>query len=67
MESRSVSIRFVDTNQIYGVAIRMEDDESDIGSSGSTIDTDSLQSIRYTEPFRSVKKPISTAPSGLAN
>ena len=34
--------KIVDTNQIYGVAIRMEDDESDIGSSGSKLDTDSL-------------------------
>jgi outer membrane autotransporter protein len=44
--------KIVDTNQIYGVAIRMEDDESDIGSSGSKLDTDSLSLSLYgTFPF----------------
>ena len=42
----------VDQNQIYGVAIRMENDDSDIGSSGSKIDTESLSlSIYGTFPF----------------
>ena len=44
--------KIVDTNQIYGVAIRMEDDESDIGSSESKLDTDSLSLSLYgTFPF----------------
>ena len=44
--------KIVDKNQIYGVAIRMEDDDSDIGSSGSKLDTDSLSlSIYGTFPF----------------
>jgi outer membrane autotransporter protein len=44
--------KMVNTDQIYGVAIRMEDDDSDIGSSGSKIDTDSLSLSLYgTFPF----------------
>ena len=45
----------------------MEDDDSDIGSSGSKLDTDSLSLIDYMEPFLSVKKPISIALLELAN
>jgi outer membrane autotransporter protein len=44
--------KMVNTDQIYGVAIRMEDDDSDIGSSGSKLDTDSLSLSLYgTFPF----------------
>jgi len=44
--------KIVDTNQIYGLAIRMEDEDDDIGSSGTTIDTDSFSLSFYgTLPF----------------
>ena len=44
--------KIVDTNQIYGAAIRIEDDDSDIGSSGTKLDTDSLSLSLYgTFPF----------------
>ncbi|MBA4732231.1 MAG: Ig-like domain-containing protein [Candidatus Thioglobus sp.] len=44
--------KIVDKNQIYGAAIRIENDDSDIGSSGSKLDTDSLSLSLYgTLPF----------------
>ena len=44
--------KIVDKNQIYGAAIRIENDDSDIGSSGSKLDTDSLSLSLYgTFPF----------------
>jgi len=44
--------KIVDTNQIYGAAIRIEDDDTDIGSAGTKLDTDSLSISLYgTFPF----------------
>ena len=44
--------KIVDQNQIYGVAIRIENDDSDVGSSGTTLDTNSLSLSLYgTFPF----------------
>ena len=44
--------KIVDHNQIYGVAIRIEDNDSDVGSSGTKLDTDSLSLSLYgTFPF----------------
>jgi hypothetical protein len=58
--------KIVDTNQIYGFAIRIEDDDSDIGSSGSKLDTDSLSLSLYgTLPFSKKTYIDSTLGVGL--
>jgi outer membrane autotransporter protein len=58
--------KIVDTNQIYGFAIRIEDDDSDIGSSGSKLDTDSLSLSLYgTLPFSEKTYIDSTLGVGL--
>ena len=58
--------KIVDRNQIYGLAIRIEDDDSDIGSSGSKLDTDSLSLSLYgTLPFSEKTYIDSTLGVGL--
>ena len=58
--------KIVDRNQIYGFAIRIEDDDSDIGSSGSKLDTDSLSLSLYgTLPFSEKTYIDSTLGVGL--
>ncbi|MDA9642148.1 Ig-like domain-containing protein, partial [Candidatus Thioglobus sp.] len=58
--------KIVDRNQIYGFAIRIEDDDSDIGSSGSKLDTDSLSLSFYgTLPFSEKTYIDSTLGVGL--
>jgi outer membrane autotransporter protein len=58
--------KIIDTNQIYGFAIRIEDDDSDIGSSGSKLDTDSLSLSLYgTLPFSEKTYIDSTLGVGL--
>ena len=58
--------KIVDTNQIYGFAIRIEGDDSDIGSSESKLDTDSLSLSLYgTLPFSEKTYIDSTLGVGL--
>jgi len=58
--------KIVDTNQIYGLAIRMEDENDDIGSSGTKLDTDSFSLSFYgTLPFSEKTYIDSTLGVGL--
>jgi len=58
--------KIVNTNQIYGVAIRMENEDDDIGSSGTKLDTDSYSLSLYgTLPFSEKTYIDSTLGVGL--
>ena len=58
--------KIVDTNQIYGAAIRIENDDSDIGSLGTKLDTDSYSLSLYgTLPFSEKTYIDSTLGVGL--
>jgi len=58
--------KIVNTNQIYGVAIRMEDEDDEIGSSGTKLDTDSFSLSFYgTLPFSEKTYIDSTLGVGL--